>query len=172
MEKVGCIVLLSVPSELADKLAIDGYEKKEDLHITLVRVLYDDDSYVSEKQVKGNIVTSLFKLGLPPSVGQITGLKKFYNAQKTNQVAVVATVDIKDLRDWREQFLDLLTKEGVSVLNNMHFNPHKTLAYVDEDEHREEPLVISIDDDILDRDTEFGGVEVKINNEVFALTNG
>ena len=161
VEKKGCIVSLPVPEEIGKKLVVSGYETLEDLHITLARVMYDDN-IVTEQQMNNYVFSSLFKLGLPPNYGQISGIKRFYEVQDGTTDALVACVKIDDLYVWREQFLELLSIEGVIVSNNYKFHPHITIAYIDTGKNFD----YTLDDEILNMNINFGYTEVRNNNEI------
>ena len=163
--KQGCIASIAIPRELGEKMVVDGYEKVEDLHITLARMLYNNDYDNNEKVMRYGIISSVLKIGNPPTTGKIIGLERFSNIHKEGMDAVVALVDIEDIYTWRQDLLDVLVNNGIIVDNDYKFKPHITLAYVNENEE----CNIYLDRGIINTQVVFGGLEIRSNDNVFIL---
>ena len=161
ISKDGCIACLAIPEELGNKIVVDGYETLDSLHITLAKVILDDD--INNKKIRYDIVSSALKVGNPPNIGFIKGLNRFYGVNDGSVDAIVALIDIIDLYDWQKDFIDVLNQNGVEVAKNYKFKPHITLAYVD----MEEECDIYIDKSIVNVYINFGNLEIRDSGAVF-----
>ena len=167
IDKSGCIACFSVPSEIGNEIAIDGYETVDDLHITLLKMKYNE-LIGSEKDMKYNVLSSLFKIGEPPKVGKIEGFKRFYQVQNgTKDVIVLVVSMLSELYEWRNDFIAILNMNGVEVYNNYTFRPHITLAYVDRETNK--IFNDSYVNSLLGKEINFGSLEIRYNNDIFKL---
>ena len=168
--KNGCLASLSVPSEVGEKIVIEGYEKLDDLHITLIRVLFDND-IVDDKTMRYHIVSSALKVGKPPNRGKLTKLHRFEGIQGGSYDALVIIVNIPGLYEWRQDFVDVLKQNGVAVDMSYKFNPHITLAYFDnsvgEDSYDIGP--IHIGSGLVGQEVDFGYLEIRSNKNIFEV---
>ena len=122
----GGIITLIPPQNIKDKLYIDGGEKKEDMHIALAYLPYPWNS---------NVVEIISNFSLPPSIGKLTGKLEKFGAKEEDKFAIVATIEIHGIDEWRNMFIPVMEEKRLIVSNNFPiFIPHVTLKYIGKDE--------------------------------------
>ena len=122
----GGIITLIPPQKIKDKLYIDGGEKKEDMHIALAYLPYPWNS---------NVVEIISNFSLPPSIGKLTGKLEKFGAKEEDKFAIVATIEIHGIDEWRNMFIPVMEEKRLIVSNNFPiFIPHVTLKYIGKDE--------------------------------------
>ncbi len=123
----GGVIVLIPPQNIKDKLYIDGGEKKENMHVTLVFLPYPWNS---------NVVEIISSFSLPPSIGKLTGkLEKFGTKESDVKSAVVATLVIPGIDEWRNALIPVMEEKRLIVSNDFPiFTPHITLKYIEKDE--------------------------------------
>ena len=168
VNKEGYILSLPVPQEISKKIVIPGYETVEDLHITVIKVLFDNSSEeLTDKYIRKSLVTSVFKMGLPPSKGKIVDINRYNGLSDGTRDAIVLDVSIIDLHLWREMFIELLYKDNILVSNMNTFSPHITIAYVLPEEELELSHLYKFD--MFNKEIDFGSSEIRVDNEIFSL---
>ncbi len=124
----GVAVMLVPDQALAARLAVDGGEKADDLHCTVVYIGKSSGlTPAREMALRGAVEIMAATFG--PLKGRIAGIGRFSNEPRE---ACVALVDAPDLPWLRESILKKLSDAGIWQIPNDHgFNPHITLKYVD-----------------------------------------
>ena len=159
INKTGAIVSFSIPPELKNKILIPNYESESDLHITLIKIIHIDDN------VLNIIYNSLYKIGSPPNIGTIKEIKRFNNVQNSNNDAIVLLLDFIDLYLWRNDLIQLLEIENISIVKNK-FNPHITLAYIDSN------IKFNIPDylyNVINNQYIFNNLELRTNGRLYQI---
>lgn len=127
----GVMVSLSVPSNIASDLAVEGGEAAADLHITLAylgKVSALPDNF---EQILNFVVDDVTRDAKPISVN-ISGISRFPASEHSDGKEVVyATVDSMDLREFREELVEHLQEAGLPVRADFEYTPHITLKYAD-----------------------------------------
>jgi HK97 family phage prohead protease len=125
---VGCFL----SDEAAKALALEGGEAPEDLHLTLAYcgdVSALDDMTVAQAMVA---VKGVAGWNLPLN-GKISGLGRFNSSNTTDGKDVVyASVDMPGLSELQNWIAYVLRSAGVPPRDDHGFNPHITLAYVEQ----------------------------------------
>lgn len=127
----GVMVAFYPSPVLARRLAIDGGEPPEDLHITLAL-----PGKLSEltRQLRRRlpVIVRGFAMISRPLSGTINGLTEFqaHNGKKP----VVYLIDVPGLSGWRQRLVEILALNGYTVANDHGFVPHMTLKYAAPDE--------------------------------------
>lgn len=123
----GVMVALFPSTETARKLAVQGGEKANQLHVTL--------AYLGKAgALDGDAPTTLqtlvedFAKRHGPLSGEISGVGYFKNP---DGVVTYASVDLPDLPDFRQSLVDYLDAAGLPVSKDHGYTPHMTLAYED-----------------------------------------
>ena len=167
VNKSGCIISLSVPQDIGELLVVKGYETVEDLHITLAKILYDNDNSDTEEKMRFYISNAVLKMGPAPSLGYIKGVKRFECTYRIGKDAIVFSVYIEGIYDWRDNLVELLEQEGVIIADNYIFSPHITVAYIDEGSDL--TLLSRNKDIIIKQIIDFNKLEIRSNNNIFKL---
>lgn len=141
----GCMVALIPSSSEASKIAVDGGEPADKLHITVAYLGKARD--VDEERV--NRVVAGWSAGHEPVTAELTGSTSTFGNRHGEDPAQVALVSVPQLDDTRATLVRLLTKVGHPPATDYGFNPHMTLAY------RDEPL-----DSVRQRKLKFSSVAV------------
>ncbi len=118
---------LRIDPDLAQQIAIPGYERPEDLHITLAIV--PEDQLLAHIDEVGPAMM-LFASLQPMLQGKIAGMGRF---EGENQSVIIALPDIPGLPELRQGLVELLEKCGVEAFANHGYTPHITLAYIPSD---------------------------------------
>ena len=119
----GGMIAWQVPRALAERLALSGGEKPEDLHMTLCffpDIEKTDIAAVAEAM--GFVSASFGTLR-----GEVSGLGRF---SIDDGDAVIALIDVPELTRLREALVYELRERGVVYANDHGFTPHVTLAYL------------------------------------------
>lgn len=123
--KDGVMVALYPSPVAAKRLAVEGGEPRNELHLTL---LYFKDG-LSEREdwdkladVVEGVLTKHTRLK-----GDISGAGRFVQEEKD---VAWASVNLKGLLDLRADLLAAAEKAGFEVRKDYEFNPHITLAYL------------------------------------------
>lgn len=169
-EHKGGVVVLPVPENVAQELSLEdyGFEKADNLHITLAYVFYRNfDKDVWFDLVCGN----LLKVGFPPANGYLGKLVNFNLKEKeeSKDFALVVKVNMSKIYDWREQFARSVKSDGLSISNL--FNPHMTLAYYDDKSELENIDVQSKVSQFTGQSIYFGPPEIWLDNGKYSFKN-
>lgn len=128
IEHTGTMVALFPDAETAGKLAVEGGESVNDLHLTL--------AYLPDFDIAGADLPKLlasvegFARSRGPLTGEVAGTGRFNKSD--NGPVHYAAVDLAGLPDFRESLVRILSANGFKVADNHGFTPHMTLAYGDE----------------------------------------
>lgn len=133
VEKAGNGIMIAwFPSkELADKLAREGGELSEELHVTL--------AYLGKDLTEGQVglvkeTVEAYCKRLAPLQGTVAGTGRFPATPSSDYKDVlVQLVDIPRLELLREELIEMLADKGIPTVRNHGYTPHMTLAYVDPD---------------------------------------
>jgi 2'-5' RNA ligase len=120
----GAMIALYPPKHLADKLAVDGGEKPEDLHVTLA-FLGKADDLKSPEMVK--TVARTLAARHPPMTGAMSGHGVF--TQGADAPVTYASADLPALPGFRQKLVRVLHATGHTPSGEHGFTPHMTLAY-------------------------------------------
>ncbi len=130
-KRTGVMLSLRVPSSVASKLALEGGESVETLHLTLAYLGKTPElpGDVRERAAKAlDRATADF----PPMRGKISGVGRFAGSKTSDGMDVFyASFDAPLLSEFRERLVSELRIEGVAPKSDHGFTPHITLAYVD-----------------------------------------
>ena len=120
----GAMIALYPPKHLADKLAVPGGEKPDDMHVTLA-FLGKADQLKSPEMVKA-VARSLAERH-PPISGAMSGHGVF--TQGADAPVTYASADLPALPGFRQKLVRLLHATGHTPSGEHGFTPHMTLAY-------------------------------------------
>jgi 2'-5' RNA ligase len=125
----GAMVALYPPEELARKLAVEGGEKPEELHITLV-FLGKADSIGDPGKLRR--VVEGWAASTPPMKGKMSGLGVFAPSKSSDgKLVTYLPGDIPELTKHRERLAAAIEAIGHKIPAEHGFAPHMTLAYGD-----------------------------------------
>ncbi len=117
---------------IAQKLALNGYEKPEDLHVTLA-LLDDADQFSPDDCCELYGVVQHFAESAQTISGSISGIGRFTSVPDGQKTPLYASVDCPDLPAFRQNLVQALDDGGFSVEMTHGYTPHITLAYLPED---------------------------------------
>lgn len=121
-EHTGAMVALMLDADTASKLAVDGGEPAEDLHVTL--------AYLGEASELGDTERLVDVVrGWAAATAALTGEVSGIGAFAAEQTVTYASVDIPDLAAARQLLVELLEDAGYPASADHGFTPHITLAY-------------------------------------------
>lgn len=125
----GMMIACFVPKNVAAKVAIDGGEPVDELHVTLA-YLGKGLSEADQKKVV-DVVRKLSEV-TPPLVGKLAGIGRF-SASGTSEGkdVIYLSVDSPALTRFRPLLVDAINSVGISVSESHGYTPHVTLAYID-----------------------------------------
>lgn len=125
----GIMVALYPDPELAAKLALDGGEKPDELHVTLAYLGQIDEQTQPGPDLLVQEVAEWARQ-YPPLVGRISGIGRFNAGPGTDQPVTYASVDIPALPSAREGLVAMLDYP----VNTEHgYTPHMSLKYGETD---------------------------------------
>lgn len=124
----GVMVALFLHPDVAYKLALEGGESPDQLHITLAFLGKVDEQTVDRNTVARVVssVASRFDF----LTGRYNGLGRFEADDRGVGWPLVALPDVPGLSTFREALVAALTDVGVNVYDNHGFTAHTTLGYV------------------------------------------
>lgn len=124
-EHDGCMVAFFMPDDVAAKLALEGGEPQEELHLTLAFI-----PEVPDQDKIGQIHSLLTEMSQQRSAlaAQISGLGLFTAGEEP---ITYASVDAPELPDFRQQLVRRLKESGIEISEDHGYTPHVTLAYED-----------------------------------------
>lgn len=128
----GCMVALFLPVEVAGKLAVDGGEPAEDLHVTLA---YLPEAPIGEDHERMLKVLAGMAETQGPLTGEISGVGVFnLDPAKNDGMGHVtyASVDLPALPEFRQRLVDTLNAGGFVVAANHGYTPHCSLKYTED----------------------------------------
>ena len=125
----GGIVTFPVPQDIAEHIAIDGYEAPERLHITLAYIPYDENS---DEDWLAGVKNAVEKTGQPPMDARTMSLMRWENDDEKDPFVLL--VKIPGIDGWRKLLEKYVDENGLTIASDHNFNPHITLAYLDKDE--------------------------------------
>ena len=129
----GIMIAWFPPKELADKLAQEGGEKPEELHVTLAYLGKQEAFTDDQVQLLKGIVEE-FCSKYVPLQGTLGGNGRFPATPSSDDKDVlIKMVDVAMLEAFREELIEELSEKGISIVRNHGYTPHMTLAYVDPD---------------------------------------
>jgi len=114
----------------AEQLALPGYEKPEDLHVTLA-MLGERDQYSSDDIFRLREDLLHFANEMGPITGKISGIGRFTSVPDGEPTPVYASVDCPGLPDFRGALAAMLDDTDFTVDETHGFTPHITLCYID-----------------------------------------
>ena len=149
-EQTGIAVVLAVPEGDAQDLAlgVDTAEDPTDLHLTLA-FLGTTDAVDDEGAFYANALEALRDVAAEyePLSGQISGVGRF--SVDGGEDALVYLFDAPNLPELRQDIVEALEEQGVTVSREHGFNPHITIAYLKQGEdtpiRRAETKVLTFD---------------------------
>lgn len=130
----GVMLALFLPADVAEQLAVPGYEPADELHVTLAYV-GQADQYSALQQMLISGAAYHAAAGAAPLRASISGLGRFTNVPVGAKQVVWAAVDVPGLDQLRVSLVGWLAEAGIEPDRTHGFTPHVTLAYVDPDEH-------------------------------------
>ncbi len=131
----GVMVALYPQKALAEKLAVEGGEPQERLHVTL---LYFEDKAAEREdweklsEAVAKVVAKHEKLS-----GHIAGAGRFVNDDSD---VAWASLDLPGLAQLRQELLEAAQEAGFPVSMSHDFTPHMTLKYLDKGEAYPAPI--------------------------------
>lgn len=123
----GVMAALMLSRHAAEKLALEGGEPVETLHLTLA-FLGDRDEMPEDFQSRVEHAMSFVAAETPTIVGTVSGIGRFVGKEGD---VVYASFDAPALPKFRERVVEELKRAGVPVRGDHGFTPHITLAYID-----------------------------------------
>ena len=149
-KKHGVMVALILPTEIGEKIAIEGGESPEDMHITLI-YLGDDSDFDASGIEKVKTLVSTLAAQTNPLQGILGGYGRFSGPEAD---VFHATVDIPGLSEFRTKLADGIKALGLSFKEDHGFSPHLTLKYVEDQESpnpevRLDPIDVTFSDVVL-----------------------
>lgn len=121
----GCMVALVPSDEEAARIAVEGGEPADKLHVTVAYL--GKASKVSEHTV--NRVVAGWAAGHPPIEAELTGSTSTFGNRNGDEPAQVGLVSAPQLDETRHALVSQLTKAGAPIATDYGFNPHMTIAY-------------------------------------------
>lgn len=127
----GIMIAWFPPAGLSDRLAQDGGELPEELHVTLAYLgkqtaLMDDQVQLLKDTVEE------YCARFAPLHGTLGGNGRFPATPSSDDKDVlIKMMDVTLLEKFREGLVEELGAKGISVVRNHGYTPHMTLAYVD-----------------------------------------
>ena len=126
--RVDGMVAFYLPTDVAKKLAVPGYETPTKLHLTLA---YFADVSDIDREALVNVLTG-FSRYAGVLEGKISGIGRFIgDAPGSTKDAVYASFDSPRLPEFRQSLIENLERAGFDADPTHGFSPHITLAYVD-----------------------------------------
>ncbi len=125
----GVIIGLFLRPSDARKLAMQGGEKPNELHITLAYLGDKSELDVTALDILPSL-TDVIASQIPPLDMQVSGVGRF-NTTATERQAFYASVNGHGLQEMRAYIVAMLASFGVPYHNDFAFHPHITLDYVD-----------------------------------------
>lgn len=128
----GAMVALSFADGVSSRLARDGGEPADALHVTIAYLGKAVDMDEQTRELIDQTVAVFAESLTPPTDTTVAGMDLF---GENNDVAV-ARLDIgTEAMAWAEELRDALDEiEGVEVARNFDFNPHVTVRYLADNE--------------------------------------
>ena len=129
----GIMIAWFPPKELADKLAQEGGEKPEELHVTLAYLGKQEAFTDDQVELLKDTVEEYCKQ-FSPLQGMLGGNGRFPATPSSDDKDVlIKMVDVAMLEKFREELIEELADKGIPIVRNHGYTPHMTLAYVDPD---------------------------------------
>lgn len=130
----GTIIALWVPSDIADRIAVPGGEDPADLHITLIH-LGNAESYDNVKLARlREICSRTAAAHTGPVEARVSGVGVFDGVGQDSRDCFHATLDVPAASAIRQTLMDSVAAAGFQPSVEYGFDPHVTLAYIDDDE--------------------------------------
>lgn len=120
----GCIVAIPVKPEVASKLVLSGGESADELHATLLFFPEEVDLNLLSK------ICSKVAENFTPFYLSNNGIGRFY---KDDGDVIYLDVDCPEIHILRDTLAAFCDDNGIDYSKKFDFNPHITLAYVDQD---------------------------------------
>lgn len=130
----GIMLAFYPPDDIAQRIAIDGGDDPEELHLTLAYLGHVEDWPAEQlSQLPG--LVSVYAANSMPMAGQISGMGRFAaSPQSGSQDVLYQSVDLPDLPRWRQGLIDWLEDAGFSRPSEHGYVPHITLRYLPPEE--------------------------------------
>lgn len=126
----GVMIALYPQLSVAKKIAVDGGEPIDDLHVTLLFFGEAADKTEGDLQ-KLDLACDKVASAFAPLKATLGGLGRFYTTDEDGNQAFYTSVDAASLPDLRQ----VLANSLIGMYANNHgFSPHMTLKYVKENE--------------------------------------
>jgi peptidoglycan hydrolase-like protein with peptidoglycan-binding domain/2'-5' RNA ligase len=124
-EGKGCMVALYPDPKLAAKLAVEGGEAKEELHVTLAFLKTTPEDLTKLQSVIAGVAHTV-----GPLTGNIAGKGEFNPSSTSDGKPVTyASIDLPGLPSFRQRLVEALDAAGFPVSKDHGYSPHMTLAY-------------------------------------------
>jgi 2'-5' RNA ligase len=148
----GVMVALYPPPEVASRLALEGGEPPEDLHITLS--YHGDVDELSDEEISSLHAAVANVAGrTAPIGGELGGYGRFLGSDEEGDPIWLA-LDAPGLSEARQDLVSELSDYGAEPRSDHGFTPHMTLAYAPKDGSGLDPV---LDDPVL---VDFGSLVV------------
>jgi 2'-5' RNA ligase len=129
----GIMIAWFPPAELADKLAQEGGEEPEELHVTLA-YLGKQEAFTDDRVQLLKSTVEDYCTRFAPLQGTLGGNGRFPATPSSDDKDVlIKMVDVAMLEAFREELIEELDDKGIPIIRNHGYTPHMTLAYVDPD---------------------------------------
>lgn len=116
-------IVIPVPIDRAERVALNGGVAPRDMHITLANLRMDADCSTARA-----VVSEFAKSMLDECVIELTGAGRFVHEGKD---VLYVSADAPELGFHRERLVAMLEGNGVPVDKEHGFNPHVTVKYID-----------------------------------------
>ena len=145
----GVMIAYMLPSDIAKKLAIEGGEAENELHVTLLYLGKSENIEDGKLDTLKRKLESFCKR-YAPLQGTIGGQGRFPATESSdNKDVLISLVDVPRLEALREEIIKLVKDVGIEPVLNHGYTPHVTIAYVatDYEDKREKlaPIDFAID---------------------------
>lgn len=134
-QPTGFLVALWLDSEVAGKLAIEGGESADSLHITLA---YVHDANEIDELTQARVIAAVYeevKYTEAPT-GTLAGYGRFHASDSSDgQDVFYLTPDVPRLVDLRQRIVSCLSSNGLSVSEAHGYTPHITVSYIDPEDN-------------------------------------
>jgi broad specificity phosphatase PhoE/2'-5' RNA ligase/cation transport regulator ChaB len=145
----GVMVAFMIDPVTAKKLAIKGGEEPDQMHVTLAYLGKLADMDMEELPALEGMLQE-FAEAHAPVEATLGGPARFNaTAHSDNLDVCIATVESKDIQEFRECLVDCMAEAGINVVSNFGYTPHVSLAYIkpgaDFPVQRIDPIFITFD---------------------------
>jgi broad specificity phosphatase PhoE/2'-5' RNA ligase/cation transport regulator ChaB len=145
----GVMVAFCLDPATAEKLAIKGGEAPDQMHVTIAYLGKLVDLDMSKVGALEGLLQG-FAEEHAPVEATLGGPARFNaTAHSDNMDVLIATVESKEIQEFRECLVERIGESGINVVSNFGYTPHVSLAYIkpgaDLPVQRIEPIFITFD---------------------------